>query len=70
MSIPNQPVPRFIRRLMPHASEEELQAATDTFLQYMALTRRIYERVTLERAELDSSDMPDCDNIGDAYHDV
>jgi hypothetical protein len=55
---------------MPHASEEELQAATDTFLQYMALTRRIYERITLERAELDSADMPDCDTIGDAHHDV
>jgi len=49
-------VPKFIRRLLPSASEEELHEATENFKQYMAVVRRIYERITLERIELDSSD--------------
>lgn len=49
-------IPKFIRRLMPTSSELELREATDTFKQYMAVVRRIYERITLERIEADSSD--------------
>jgi hypothetical protein len=55
--MPNQPVPRFIRRLMPTASEDELRKATDNFARYMAVVRRIYERITLERFEADSSEL-------------
>jgi hypothetical protein len=58
-------VPKFIRRLMPNASPEELREATETFKQYMAIVRRIYERVTLERMEFDSSDRSDCGRVGD-----
>ena len=58
-------VPKFIRRLMPSASDEELREATETFKQYMAVVRRIYERITLERIELDSSDRQGCGRVRD-----
>lgn len=58
-------VPKFIRRLMPSASEEELREATETFTQYMAVVRRIYERITLERIEFDSSDRQWCGRVRD-----
>ncbi len=66
----NHPVPKFIRRLMPSASEEELQAATETFLQYMGLVRRIYERITLERMEADSASRKSRDTLKDVQPDV
>jgi hypothetical protein len=58
-------IPKFIRRLMPAASDEEMQEATETFKQYMTVVRRIYERITLERIELDSSDRQSCDRVKD-----
>lgn len=53
---PNGEIPKFIRRLMPTASEVELREATETFKQYLAVVRRIYERVTLESIKANSSD--------------
>jgi hypothetical protein len=47
-------VPKFIRRLMPQATEAELQEATETFKQYMAVALRIYTR--LKREARDSPD--------------
>ncbi len=64
-SAPMGEIPKFIRRLMPAASDEEMQEATETFKQYMTVVRRIYERITLERIELDSSDRQSCDRVKD-----
>jgi hypothetical protein len=55
---------------MPTASEDELREATDTFKRYMSIVRRIYERITLERIELYSSDRPECDRVRDIDHNV
>jgi hypothetical protein len=61
-------VPKFIRRLMPSASEEELHEATENFKQYMAVVRGIYERIALERIELDLSDRQWCGRVRDVDH--
>lgn len=55
---------------MPSASEEELYEATENFKQYMAVARRIYERITLERMELDSSDRQSCGRVKGVDHNV
>jgi hypothetical protein len=47
-------IPRFIRRVMPTATDAELQEAADTFREYMAIVLRIYERVKQEHAGTDS----------------
>lgn len=62
---PMDEIPKFIRRLMSTSSEEELREATETFKQYMAIVRRIYERITSEKIELDSSDRQRCDRVRD-----
>jgi hypothetical protein len=61
-------VPKFIRRLMAGASEQELLDATENFKRYMAVVRRIYERVTSERLELDSSEKQRFGRIRDDDH--
>jgi hypothetical protein len=38
-------IPKFIRRLMPNATEGELREATDNFRQYMSVIERIYQRI-------------------------
>lgn len=51
------PVPAFIRRLMPGASEEELQEATENWLAYMGVIWRIHERLRAD-GERDDSKPP------------
>jgi hypothetical protein len=51
----SQPIPRFIRRLMPNATEAAQQEATDNFQQYIKIVLRIYERIVRER----STDSPE-----------
>ena len=63
-------VPKFIRRLMPHANEQELFEATDNFKRYMAVVRRIYERISQEMPELDSSERRRFDRMQNDDHDV
>lgn len=55
---------------MPTGSEVELREATETFKQYMAVVRRIYERVTLERIEADSSDRQSCGRVQNIHPNV
>jgi hypothetical protein len=69
-SEPDGEIPKFIRRFMPTGSEVELREATETFKQYMAVVRRIYERVTLERIEADSSDRQSCGRVQNIHPNV
>jgi len=59
---PTGEIPNFIRRLLPTATEQELDEATGTFKQYMA--------VVLERIELDSSDQGMCDRVRNVDHTI
>ncbi len=47
-SIPT--IPSFIRRVMPNASEEELQEATENFDEYMKMVWEIHERLNAEQS--------------------
>lgn len=49
-------IPKFIRRVMPTASDAELYDATECFKQYVAVVMRIYDRTKRERAVSDSQD--------------
>ncbi len=53
-------IPAFIRKLMPHASDEELSRAADNFRGYIALVLRIHERIKREKDEHDSPDQSGC----------
>jgi hypothetical protein len=44
-------IPKFIRRVMPGASEMELREATATFDEYMAVVWEIFERIKREHGE-------------------
>jgi len=46
-------IPTFIRRLMPDASESELQEGTNNLTQYLSVVRRIFERMQRD-ASIDS----------------
>lgn len=50
-------IPTFIRNLMPHASEAELEEATENMKRYLAVVLRIYERLKREASEGDSTDL-------------
>lgn len=52
-------VPAFIRNLMPEASPEELQAACETVREYLAVVRRIHERLRAEALR----DSPESDSL-------
>jgi hypothetical protein len=41
----DQPIPLFIRRVMPSATEPELREATETFIRYMKIVIGIHERI-------------------------
>jgi len=64
-------IPKFIRRYMPEATEVELQDATKTFRQYVAIVVRIYRRIkSEEEAMQDSPDSGSRDTVSDASHSV
>lgn len=53
-----EPVPNFISRLMPEASEAELLCAAETFRHYMAVVLRIHTRLQREAQSADSRESP------------
>ena len=59
----NGEIPLFIRRVMLKATETELREATATFDRYMAVVWEIFERISREQAEPDSSTSTPCDKI-------
>lgn len=50
----DQPIPLFIRRVMPDATETELQQAAENFREYLAVILRIFERLKREANENNS----------------
>jgi len=64
-----RPVPRFVARLMPNASDADLQAATDNYLRYLAIVRTMLER-TSHDASSDSLDFTWPGTMGVDPHDV
>jgi hypothetical protein len=50
-------IPLFIRRVMPDATEAELQEAAETFIRYMGIVIPIHERMERERTEADSPNL-------------
>ena len=61
-NIENQ-VPKFIRRVMPRATEAELREATATFDEYMAVVWEIFQRIKREQQETDSPQSGVCDRV-------
>jgi len=51
---PIDEIPKFIRRVMPKASETELREATETFNEYMAVVWDIFQRIKRKQADRDS----------------
>ena len=50
-------IPAFIRKLMPTASEAELEEATENVKRYLAVVLRMYERLKREASESDSTSL-------------
>ena len=55
MKTEDQPVPLFIRRVMPNATDAELQEAAKTFREYVKIVIGIAERLDRQRDESNSS---------------
>lgn len=53
----NSRIPTFIRNLMPHATDAELEEATENVKRYLAVALRIYERLKRESTERDSTEL-------------
>jgi hypothetical protein len=49
-----QPIPLFIRNLMPEATEAELQQAAENFREYLAIVLQIFKRIKRENHNSDS----------------
>ncbi len=60
---PINEIPKFIRRVMPKASETELREATATFDEYMAVVWDIFQRINREQAGSDSPNFGVCDRV-------
>ena len=60
---PINEIPKFIRRVMPTASETELREATATFNEYMAVVWDIFQRIKREQADSDSPNSGVCDRV-------
>jgi len=58
-----EPIPKFIRRLMPSASLSEQQKAAENFRVYMKVVLRIYERILREAGDSRESEFRD--RVGD-----
>ena len=58
-------VPKFIRRVMPVASEEQLREATANFDEYMAVIWEIFERIKRDQAATDSPKSKSRDRFDD-----
>jgi len=55
-------VPKFLRRVMPEATESELREATATFDEYMAVVWEIFQRIERETTD-DSPQLRVCDRV-------
>lgn len=60
---PINEVPKFIRRVMPDASEAELREATANFDEYIAVVWEIFQRIKREQADDDSPNLGVCDTV-------
>lgn len=58
-------IPKFIRRVMPNASETELCEATATFDEYMAVVWEIFQRIEREKQKVDSPKLGVCGRFDD-----
>ncbi len=67
---PINEVPKFIRRVMPTASEAELREATATFDEYMAVVWEIFQRINREQADSDSPTSEVCGRFKDTAENV
>lgn len=63
-------IPKFIRRMMPTASEAELRAATATFDEYMAVVWEIFERIEREQQKSDSPEFGVCGRVGNTNQNI
>jgi hypothetical protein len=54
---PAELIPKFVRRVMPGASEVELCEAAEALKQYMVAVLRIHERLEREAVQGDSRDI-------------
>ena len=52
----DKPIPNFIRRLMPGATDAELYAAAENYERYLRTVRRIIERTKQQQSQVDSPD--------------
>jgi hypothetical protein len=62
----DQSIPKFIRRVMPKATEAELHKATVNFDEYMAVVWEIFQRIKRERDGGDSQKSEICGRFEDA----
>ena len=58
-------VPKFIRRIMPNATEAELLEATATFDEYMVVVWEIFQRIKREQQKADSPKLVVRDRVDD-----
>ncbi len=56
-------IPLFIRRLLPNATERELESAAHTFRDYVAFVLRIHDRLHAEFTLQDSPNSADRDRF-------
>ena len=56
-------IPKFIRRVMPAASEAALREATATVDEYMAVVWDIFQRIKREKEDSDSLKLGVCDRV-------
>lgn len=62
-----KPIPEFIRRRCPGATEAELREAYDRFRVYLELAYRIYERCNARRDSHDPVSFDRVDDKADPY---
>lgn len=63
-------IPKFIRRLMPSASDMELREATETFERYMGVVLRMHQRLKHEVGQRDSLHSGIRDRVDDVSRNV
>lgn len=56
-------IPKFIRRLMPNATDDELLEATNNFKAYLAVVIRLSDEVSRKTTAPDSQSDPKCGRV-------
>lgn len=67
---PTNEIPKFVRRVMPNATETEVREATATFDEYMSIVWEIFQRIKREQTEGDSPNSELCGRFNDVHHNV